>query len=99
MGEMRLQKYLAAAGLGSRRACEELIRAGRVMVNGTVAQLGASVDEGDMVELDGKPFQFFASNREKWAVETCYVYPGAIQYIGPSQVCDTTTVTLALEQG
>jgi len=52
-----------------------------------------------LVELDGKPFQFFASNREKWAVETCYVYPGAIQYIGPSQVCDTTTVTLALEQG
>ena len=52
-----------------------------------------------LVELDGKPFQFFAQNREQWAVETCYVYPGAIQYWGPAEVCDTTTVTLALEQG
>ena len=51
-----------------------------------------------LVELEGKPFKFFAENREKWAVETCYVYPGAIQYFGPSEVCDTTTVTLALEQ-
>ena len=52
-----------------------------------------------LVELDGKPFKFFAENREKWAVETCYVYPGAIQYWGPTEVCDQTTVTLALEQG
>ena len=52
-----------------------------------------------LVELEGKPFKFFAENRETWAVETCYVYPGAIQYFGPSEVCDTTTVTLALEQG
>ena len=52
-----------------------------------------------LVELDGKPFKFFAENREQWAVETCYVYPGAIQYWGPTEVCDTTTVTLALEQG
>ncbi len=51
-----------------------------------------------LVELDGKPFQFFAANREKWAVETCYVYPGAIQYFGPSEVCDLTTRTLALEK-
>jgi pyrophosphate--fructose-6-phosphate 1-phosphotransferase len=51
------------------------------------------------VELDGKPFTYFASVRETWAKETCYVYPGAIQYWGPSEVCDTTTVTLALEQG
>ena len=51
-----------------------------------------------LVELDGKPFQFFAENRDKWAVETCYVYPGAIQYFGPSEVCDRTTVTLALEK-
>ena len=51
-----------------------------------------------LVEMEGKPFKFFAENREKWAVETCYVYPGAIQYFGPSEVCDTTTVTLALEQ-
>ena len=51
-----------------------------------------------LVELEGKPFKFFAENREQWAVETCYVYPGAIQYWGPAEVCDQTTVTLALEQ-
>ena len=51
-----------------------------------------------LVELDGKPFKLFAENREKWATETCYVFPGAIQYFGPSEVCDTTTITLALEQ-
>jgi len=51
-----------------------------------------------LVELDGKPFQFFAANRELWAVETCYTYPGAIQYFGPAEVCDLTTRTLALEK-
>ena len=52
-----------------------------------------------LVELDGKPFTYFAERRDEWAVKTCYVYPGAIQYWGPTEVCDTTTVTLALEQG
>ena len=52
-----------------------------------------------LVELEGKPFTYFAERRETWAIETCYVYPGAIQYWGPTEVCDTTTVTLALEQG
>ncbi len=51
-----------------------------------------------LVELDGAPFKFFAANREKWAVETSYLYPGAIQYYGPEAVCDLTTRTLALEQ-
>jgi len=51
-----------------------------------------------LVELDSKPFKYFEANREKWAVETCYVFPGAIQYFGPSEVCDTTTKTLALEK-
>jgi len=51
-----------------------------------------------LVELDGKPFTFFAANREQWAVKTCYTYPGAIQYFGPSEVCDLTTRTLALEK-
>jgi pyrophosphate--fructose-6-phosphate 1-phosphotransferase len=51
-----------------------------------------------LVELDGAPFTFFAAHRHEWAKETCYVYPGAIQYWGPSEVCDATTVTLALEQ-
>ena len=51
-----------------------------------------------LVELDGKPFKFFEANRDKWAVETCFTYPGAIQYYGPSEVCDLTTRTLALEK-
>ncbi len=52
-----------------------------------------------LVELEGKPFKFFEAHRQQWAVETCYVYPGAIQYWGPAEVCDLTTVTLALEKG
>ena len=51
-----------------------------------------------LVELDGKPFKFFEAHREEWASETCFVYPGAIQYYGPAEVCDITTRTLALEQ-
>ena len=51
-----------------------------------------------LVELEGAPFKFFAANREKWAVETSFVYPGAIQYFGPSEVCDQPTRTLALEK-
>ena len=52
-----------------------------------------------LVELDGKPFTYFAAHRDAWAVETAYTYPGAIQYYGPSDVCDLTTRTLALEKG
>lgn len=52
-----------------------------------------------LVELDGKPFKFFEANRDTWAVETAYTYPGAIQYYGPTEVCDLTTRTLALEKG
>ena len=51
-----------------------------------------------LVELEGKPFKTFAANRDEWANHTCYVYPGPIQYWGPSAVCDQTTRTLALEQ-
>ncbi len=51
-----------------------------------------------LVELDGKPFKYFEANRETWAVETAYTYPGAIQYYGPASVCDLTTRTLALEK-
>ena len=51
-----------------------------------------------LVELDGAPFKYFASKREEWARQTAYVYPGPIQYWGPSQVCDQTTKTLWLEQ-
>ena len=52
-----------------------------------------------LVELDGAPFRYFAEHRDEWAVKTCFIYPGAIQYFGPSEVCDRTTVTLALEKG
>ena len=52
-----------------------------------------------LVELDGKPFKFFEAHRDEWAVETCFTFPGAIQYYGPSEVCDLTTRTLALEKG
>ena len=51
-----------------------------------------------LVELDGKPFKTFAAHRDEWAKNTCYVYPGPIQYWGPSGVCDQTTRTLVLEQ-
>jgi diphosphate-dependent phosphofructokinase len=51
-----------------------------------------------LVELDGKPFKYFAANRDKWAIDTCFTYPGAIQYYGPTEVCDIPTRTLTLEQ-
>ncbi|MBQ6161479.1 MAG: diphosphate--fructose-6-phosphate 1-phosphotransferase [Prevotella sp.] len=51
-----------------------------------------------LVELDGKPFKAFASMRDEWAKQTCYVYPGPIQYWGPAEVCDKPTKTLQLEQ-
>ena len=51
-----------------------------------------------LVELDGKPFKYFEAHRDTWAKETCFLYPGAIQYYGPTEVCDLTTRTLALEK-
>ena len=51
-----------------------------------------------LVELEGAPFKFFCEHRAEWAENTCYLYPGAIQYYGPSEVCDITTRTLALEK-
>ena len=51
-----------------------------------------------LVELDGAPFKAFAAQRDRWSRETAYVYPGPIQYWGPTEVCDQPTMTLALEQ-
>jgi diphosphate-dependent phosphofructokinase len=51
-----------------------------------------------LVELDGAPFKYFVSKRGEWANGTEFVYPGPIQYFGPSEVCDETTETLKLEQ-
>ena len=50
-----------------------------------------------LVKLDGAPFKYFVSQRKQWARETCYVYPGPIQYFGPTEVCDQPTETLRLE--
>ena len=51
---LRLQKYLAQAGLGSRRSCEQLIKANKILVNGNIAELGAKVSESDEVYYEGK---------------------------------------------
>lgn len=52
-----------------------------------------------LVRLDGAPFKEFAAHREEWAEKSCFVYPGPIQYFGPTEVCDQCTMTLKLEQG
>lgn len=51
-----------------------------------------------LVELDGRPFKSFAAHRDGWAVKTSYLYPGAVQYYGPDEVCNQPTITLTLEQ-
>ena len=51
-----------------------------------------------LVRLDGAPFKTFATHRDDWAIKTDYVYPGPIQYFGPTEVCDQPTITLQLEQ-
>lgn len=51
-----------------------------------------------LVDLNGPVFKAFEQRREKWALNDCYVFPGAIQYFGPCDVCDVTTLTLQLEQ-
>lgn len=51
-----------------------------------------------LVELDGAPFKVFCEQRAQWAKDTCFVYPGPIQYFGPTEVCDQTTRTLFYEQ-
>lgn len=51
-----------------------------------------------LVDLSGKPFKTLVEHREEWAKKTCYIYPGPIQYWGPSKVCDQTTKTLSLER-
>lgn len=52
-----------------------------------------------LVNLEGVPFQTFAANREQWALSSNYVYPGPIQYFGPTEVCDQPSLTLTFEQG
>lgn len=52
-----------------------------------------------LVELDGKPFNTFKAKRDEWALKTSFIYPGAIQYFGPEEVCNQPTITLKLEKG
>ncbi len=52
-----------------------------------------------LVELEGTPFKTFAAKRDEWALKTSYIYPGAIQYFGPDEVCNAPTITLMLEKG
>jgi len=52
-----------------------------------------------LVDLNGKPFAELAANRDRWALEDCYVYPGPVQYFGPGELCDRPTRTLELELG
>ncbi|MDR0619660.1 MAG: diphosphate--fructose-6-phosphate 1-phosphotransferase [Bacteroidales bacterium] len=52
-----------------------------------------------LVKLDDAPFKVYAAERDRWATETEYIYPGPIQYFGPAEVCDQPTITLKLEQG
>ena len=51
-----------------------------------------------LVEIDGPVFKYLQDHREEWAMEDCYLFPGAIQYFGPSEVADITTRTLQLEK-
>ena len=50
-----------------------------------------------LVDLNGKPFKKFTEKRELWAEKTCFLYPGAIQYFGPPEICDAPSITLKLE--
>ncbi|MCL1942018.1 MAG: diphosphate--fructose-6-phosphate 1-phosphotransferase [Candidatus Azobacteroides sp.] len=52
-----------------------------------------------LVDLNAAPFKKFAADRNTWAMKTDFVYPGPIQYFGPTEVCDQPTKTLLLEQG
>jgi diphosphate-dependent phosphofructokinase len=52
-----------------------------------------------LVDLRGRPFAELVAHRDQWAAQDCYLYPGPIQYFGPTEVCDPTTRTLQLEKG
>ncbi len=51
-----------------------------------------------LVDIEGKPFKEFSENRSSWAINDSYTYPGPIQYFGPSEVCDSPSITLKLEK-
>lgn len=92
-GSRRVQVVLAAAGLGSRRACEDLIRAGRVTVNGVPATLGATADpDRDVITVDGQPiaarpsFVYLALNKPPGYITTAadeYGRPNVLDLLPP----------------
>lgn len=51
-----------------------------------------------LVDLNGKPFKAFVAQRARWAIDTLFIYPGPVQYFGPSELCDQPTKTLQLEK-
>ncbi len=51
-----------------------------------------------LIDLNGGPFKYFEKHRDTWARETCYTYPGPVQYFGPAEIADRTTMTLELEK-
>jgi 23S rRNA pseudouridine2605 synthase len=74
---MRINKFLAEKGIASRRHADEMIAAGRVKINGNVATLGASVEEKDVVTVDGTPiavgetaYEYYMMNKPKGVVCT-----------------------------
>jgi 23S rRNA pseudouridine2605 synthase len=92
--EERLQKILAQAGIGSSRACEELIRTGRVSVNGQVALLGSKADpQKDKIELDGK----MVLDTEPLSYVAIYKPRGVISAASSPDVRETVRALVPLE--
>lgn len=50
-----------------------------------------------MVDLEGAPYRYLCEHRKEWALNTCFRYPGPIQFFGPAEICDKPTMTLSLE--
>ena len=78
MKDEKLQKALARLGLGSRRQMEDVIREGRVSVNGTVATIGDRVGQGDEIRVDGRLLRYTAENEKRRRILMYYKPEGEI---------------------
>lgn len=78
MKDEKLQKALARMGLGSRRQLEEVIRLGRISVNGQTAQIGDRVSQGDEIRIDGRLVRYTAENEKRRRVLMYYKPEGEI---------------------
>ena len=81
MKKTRLQKILARAGYGSRRGCEEIIRSGKVIVNGQIAKLGCVVNSNDEIKIGSKKVEFidvqtrlFVLNKPTGVISVSYTH-------------------------